>query len=225
MPLVPNTRIGKIEFYEAHLAPWTTNAVAIGTTVAEVAVLDTRTTAARDAYDAHLVAQDAARSATQAFYDAVSAMADSGSAIISQIRAKAQTTGNSVYVLAQIPAPPTPSPVPAPGTPSDFKVELFQDGSLELQWKCNNPAGSAGTIYQIWRRNEPEGTFVYLGGAGEKKFTDATIPAGSSAVTYQIQAVRSTAVGAWAQFNVNFGTGAGGAMTASVSEAPAAAAA
>jgi hypothetical protein len=31
------------------------------------------------------------------------------------------------------------------------------------------------------------------------------VPAGSSQVTYQIQAVRSTAVGPWAQFNVNFG--------------------
>jgi len=50
---------------------------------------------------------------------------------------------------------------------------------------------------------------------------DATIPAGSSQVTYQMQAVRSTAAGPWAQFNVNFGTGAGagaGAMSAAVVE-------
>jgi hypothetical protein len=39
-------------------------------------------------------------------------------------------------------------------------------------------------------------------------------------VTYQIQAVRSTAVGPWAQFNVNFGVSSGGAMTASVTEQP-----
>jgi hypothetical protein len=47
---------------------------------------------------------------------------------------------------------------------------------------------------------------VYLGGCGPKQFTDRTIPAGVSGVTYQMQAVRSTAVGPWAQFNVNFGT-------------------
>jgi hypothetical protein len=39
-------------------------------------------------------------------------------------------------------------------------------------------------------------------------------------VTYQIQAVRSTAVGAWAQYTVSFGTPAGGAtVVAEVAEA------
>ena len=45
------------------------------------------------------------------------------------------------------------------------------------------------------------------------------MPAGSSQVTYQIQAVRSTAVGPWAQFNVNFGvSSAGFAIVKSVTE-------
>lgn len=30
MGVTPNTRLGKIEFYEAHLQVWATNAVAIG---------------------------------------------------------------------------------------------------------------------------------------------------------------------------------------------------
>jgi len=64
------------------------------------------------------------------------------------------------------------------------------------------------------------GEFTYLGGTGMKEFTDATIPAGSAQVTYQIQATRTTAVGPWAQFNVNFGVSSGGEMTASVSETP-----
>jgi hypothetical protein len=79
-----------------------------------------------------------------------------------------------------------------------------------------NPA--AGTVYQVGRRIGGAGEFTYCGGAGAKKFLDETIPAGSSQVTYQIQAVRSTAVGEWAQFNVNFGIGTGGAMTTSVTE-------
>jgi hypothetical protein len=37
-------------------------------------------------------------------------------------------------------------------------------------------------------------------------------------VTYQVQAVRSTAVGRWTQFNVNFGSGGSGTEIASVSE-------
>jgi hypothetical protein len=58
----------------------------------------------------------------------------------------------------------------------------------------------------------------FFTGTDEKKFTDETLPGGSMSVTYQMQAVRSTAVGEWVQFNVNFGIGSGGAITASVTE-------
>lgn len=216
MAVVPPTKVGKIEFYENHVAPWTTNAVAIGTTSAAVTDLGTKTTAARDAFNAQQAAQDAAKAATLAYKNAVDAMAVAGVAIISQIRAKAKTAGDNVYVLAQIPAPALPSPVGAPGTPTDFAVKLFQDGSLELVWKCANPAGCTGTIYQVYRRVEAEGEFTYIGGSGDRKFVDATIPAGATAVTYQIQGVRSTAVGNWAQFNVNFGTNLAGAASAAI---------
>ena len=219
MSVVPANRVDKIEFYENHVGPWAANAVAIGTTAGDVTNVQAKTEAARTAYEEHQAAQTAAKAKTLAFYNAVEAMADAGSDVIKQIRAKAATAGDNVYVLAQIPAPATPSPVGAPGTPSGFKVELFQDGSLGLTWKCANPAGSNGTMYQVFRRVGAAGEFTYLGGSGEKKFTDATVPAGASQVTYQVQAVRSTAVGQWAQFNVNFGTTSAGAATATVGEA------
>src|SRR5439155_25688357 len=95
---------------------------------------------------------------------------------------------------------------------------IKQTGGLELAWKCPNPPGSSGTIYQVWRRATPLAEFEYLGGSGDKRFADTTIPAGSSQVTYQIQAVRSTAVGDFAQFNVNFGV-SGGTLTATVEDA------
>ena len=115
-----------------------------------------------------------------------------------------------------------PSPRPAPGTPGNFKVTLRDDGSLDLAWTCSNPRGSSGTIYQVFRRATPDGEFTYLGGTGDKKYLDDAIPAGASSMTYQIQAIRSTVAGPWAQFNVSFGTpvSAGGAMTASVDETP-----
>ena len=116
-----------------------------------------------------------------------------------------------------------PSPRPAPGTPSDFGIKLSGDGSLTLTWTCKNPKGSTGTMYQVYRRTTATGEFTYLGGAGEKKFVDATVPAGTARVTYQIQAVRSTAVGPWAQFNVTFGTAGGGGAVAAVGETSAAA--
>lgn len=98
---------------------------------------------------------------------------------------------------------PIPTPRPAPGTPAELKTQL-NAGALHMSWKCENPKGSSGTIYQIYRK-VGAGAFVYLGGSGEKKFTDAAIPAGATLLTYKIQAVRSTAVGLWGEFVVSFG--------------------
>ena len=134
-----------------------------------------------------------------------------GAGIIRQVHVKATSAGDSVYSLAQIPSPATPSPLPAPGKPTDFSITLDALGALSLKWKCANPKGSSGTMYQIWRRIGPDGEFTHVGGSGTKRFVDETLPAGSTRVTYQIQAVRSTAVGPLARFDVNFGV-MGGAM-------------
>ena len=221
MGVVPTKSIQKVQFYEDHNAPFTTNAVAIGVTTIEVTDLGTKTSAARAAYDAQQVARQAAKAATEAFENAVDAMGVAGAALLKKIRAKAEQTGNpTVYTLAQIPAPPTPSARPAPGKPTDLTVELDGNGALVLKFKCKNPAGTSGTMYQVYR-SVGGGEFQYLGGAGERKFVDATVPAGATKLTYQIQAVRSTAVGMWATFVVNFGTNVGGGATASVVTAPA----
>ena len=112
----------------------------------------------------------------------------------------------------------TPEPMGPPGTPYDFKVTLKGDGSIEFGFKSNNPTGSQGTMYQIFRRLGSSGAFEYLGGVGDRKYHDTTIPAGTASVTYKIQAVRSTAVGDWAEFSVGFGSAANGALTASVTQ-------
>lgn len=98
-----------------------------------------------------------------------------------------------------------PSPMPPPGTPNAFRVELLADGSIELRWKCKHPGRAAGAIYHIYRNDAASGKFQFLGSSGKRRFTDQTLLAGSTGVTYQVQAVRSTAVGQPAQFNVNFG--------------------
>jgi hypothetical protein len=227
MPIVPNDRVAKLEFYEAHITPWTTNAVAIGLASGSVTALATAAADARAAYTAHVAAQAAARAATAAFYDKIRALHNApgmGADMIQQIKTKAQTTNNpNVYVLAQIPAPAIPAPVPAPGTPTGFAATLNPDGSVKLNWKCPNPAGSAGTVYQLSRRTGPTGAFVAVGVSGARSFIDATVPAAVASVTYQIVAVRSTAIGTAAQFTVNFGVSGEGEMTASVVESGAAA--
>ncbi|MBC7782473.1 MAG: hypothetical protein H7144_01430 [Burkholderiales bacterium] len=216
MSVMPIDKIGKIEFCENHTAPWTTNAVAIGTSSATVTDLTTKTTAARTAFNAQQAAQNAAKAATNTYNLAVRAMATAAQDIIEQVRIKASTAGDSVYSLAQIPAPATPTPMGPLGTPRDFTCTLDQTGALQLKWKCTNPRNASGVLYQIWRRIGSTGEFTYIGGVGEKSYTDLAVPAPISQVQYQIQAARSTSVGPWALFIVNFGAGSN--ETASVVE-------
>jgi len=61
MPTVPDTRIGKIEFYESHLDPWLAAGGAIGLSTGSITAQADRVAAARAAYDAHLAAEAAAR--------------------------------------------------------------------------------------------------------------------------------------------------------------------
>ena len=227
MGVVPDSRLGKIEFYEAHAlagGPWAANAAAIGLTPASVTALGTLTTAARTAFNAAEAARQSAKSATQAFYDAVRAMHSgpgAGQDMIDTIRNFAETKNMpNVYVLAQIPPPAIPgdpSTAPPPGTPFEFRVSLLQNGALELKWKCNNPSGTQGTIYEV-KRSIGGGALNFVGATGVKSFTDDTLPSGSAPVTYQITAVRSTARGNPAQFTVNFGIGGPGLTIASITE-------
>jgi hypothetical protein len=206
MSVVPKKVVDRIQFYEDHIAPWTTNATAIGTTTTAVTNLETLTQAARDAYDAQQAAQETAKAATETLKQAVDAMSIAGATIIEGVRYKSRTAGDGVFPLAQIPAPATPAPVGDPGTPNTFKAAINADGALGIKWKCTNPTGCTGTVYQIWRKCDG-GEMLYLGGTGAKEFTDDTIPTGTSSIVYQIQGVRSSSAGPWAQFNVNFGLG------------------
>jgi hypothetical protein len=216
--VLPATRVRRIEFCESHLGVFAERADLIGTTDAAVADLADKTAATRAAYEAARAAQQAARSATLEYHLAAAAMTLAAADIVKLVTAMAATTadaggGDGVYALASIPAPRSPSPAPPPGKPTAFAAALNADGSVTLRWTCANPRGTSGTLYQVWRRVGAGGPFEHLGATGVKRFTDAMLPAGAGAVTYQIQAVRSTAAGARAQFNVNFGV-AGGASAA-----------
>lgn len=103
------------------------------------------------------------------------------------------------------------------GTPFEFIVGLLQNGALELRWKCSNPSGTQGTIYEV-QRQIGSGGFACVGASGVRSFTDDTLPSGSAPVTYQVTAVRSTSRGNPAQFTVNFGVGGPGLTIASVTE-------
>ncbi|MEX2218249.1 MAG: hypothetical protein WD749_05765 [Phycisphaerales bacterium] len=212
---VPKTRLGKIEWYESHIAPWTANAVAIGLTAETVAALGSATENARSAYAAHLAARQSAEVATQNFYELVRTMHNApgaGADMIQTIKTFAETTANpEVYTLAEIPPPASPSTVPPPALPTSFRVEIGQDGNLIIRWKASNPAGSAGTAYIVERRLNSAGAYAFLGAAGgDKTFDDTTIPAGTAQVDYRVRGQRSGVSGPAAVWTVRFGVGGGG---------------
>jgi hypothetical protein len=217
MSLQPENIADRIQFWEDHTAPFSTNAVAIGITSTEATDLQTKTEAARAAFDARQAAQQAAEAATLALYEAVEAMSTAGAALVDKIRAKAkQVGGTSVYTLAQIPAPATPSTVGNPGTPSGLKVELKPNGSFGLGWDCSNPPGCKGVLYHVYRQIEATGDFAFLGGSGNRKFVDSSVPSGIQTIVYKIQGVRTNAIGEEAEFIVRLGTSPSGQMTAMV---------
>ena len=219
MSIVPSTDIGRITFYEAHIAPWSLIPAQIGLLSSDCVSLASLILNARKTYNEQQVALEAAKAATLTMHNAVLKMHALGAADIAKIKAYAEATSNpNVFPLAQIPAPATPSPVGPPGTPTSFNVSLTQDGFVTLKWKCNNPSGASGTVYEVRRRVGTTNMFAYLGTEGRKSFTDETLPSGSLGVTYMITAIRSTKRGTPAQFNVNFGVGGDGMAFASVTD-------
>ncbi len=220
MSVVPVERSARIAFYKNHLVPWTANAAAIGLATATVAELSTLVEAAIQAGSNAELARQASKAATEAYTQAASAVSRVGAGSMATIRGFADATNDpNVYVLAEIPAPSSGTPMPPPGVPTDFRVALTQDGDIILKWKCANPKGTNGTIYEVRRR--PIGTTAawnFIGATGTRSFTDDSIIAPSAGVTYQVTAVRSTQRGLPGQFNVGFGTAGGGLVIASVTD-------
>src|SRR5687768_9287441 len=117
MRVVPRNKQPQVQFFMTHLPKWTANAAAIGTTPQIVATLADQTEAARLALMEQRQAQQAAQNATLKARIALDAMATTGAAIISQIRAKAGMDGDNIYGLASLAQPAKPSPIGEPGKP------------------------------------------------------------------------------------------------------------
>ena len=218
MGTVPRNIAERIQYYQARQTVWTTNAAALGILPAEMTTMSGRITAAVTALSAQGSAQTLSKAATVTLHDADRALSLYGADLIKKIKAKAGQDGDSVYALAQIDPPSPSSPVGPPGTPYQLVVMLNPNGTIKLKWRCDNPAGSQGTFYQVGRRPEGVSEFTYLGGSGGRSFVDSTLPTGSSSMVYSIQAMRTTAMGQSAEFLVKFGVSSSGVATTSVTE-------
>lgn len=223
MPVLPDTKLTQLEYFEAHNSIWTANAVAIGLTAAQMTDLTGKTASARKAYNNLLAARTAAKNATQTWYDTYTQMAGAGRDDIRLIKAFADSQANpmTVYTIAQVEPPAPPSPAPIPGTPDNFKITINPaTGDLSLAWKC---VGDGNAIYIVSRQFANQTSPMFLGGVGVKTFTDTTIGAISGAslpVNYFITCQRGTMSGQTASVTVRFGAGGGGGGFSMVENAP-----
>lgn len=206
MRLVPEDNHGRIMFFRTHLERWMEHAAEIGTTPEEVALLQADFDEAQAAFAAHMEAQSAARTATARMNFAIEQMCKRGAAVVGQIRAAARVKGEGTYGLAMISPPDAPSPIAPPGKPQDFESNIDAVGWLTLRWKCKNPRGSSGTMYQVRRQLNGDGPFVHLATVGKKHFVDRGVPLGTKMALYEVQAVRSTHSGPTTRHSVYFGS-------------------
>lgn len=192
MPLVPDSRIGQIEFYEAHNPQWTAKATTIGLTAAQMTTLTSLTTTARAAFNAAEAARNAAKAATQEYYNAVSNMSALGASYITQIRAKAETTNDpTVYTSAQIPPRATPTPAGPPTNATSVSALLENDGNVQLSWRGTV---SQGQFFSVWRKLAGQTTWTQIGSVAAKSFIDSGVPAGTTYAYYQIKSHRNSQV-------------------------------
>lgn len=210
MSTIPQDNPGAIDWCTTHLANWPADPTTIGLDAARVAELASRTQAASVALATALQLDSDKKAAFADYHSKARTMREYASQSVGIIRgfAKGSEDPEAVYTAAQIPPPADPQPAPEPGVPSNFKTRLLQDGALELTFDCDNQ-GEGGVTYEVRRRDgtsqsEP---FNFVLNALERKFTDDTIPHGTSSVVYRVQAIRSTGRGSPAVFLVIFGTG------------------
>ncbi len=216
MAILPPTRIEKLEFVEAHLSAWSTNAVAIGLTAGQVSALSSQTSAARAAYNAMVTAHENGKNATQNFYNICQTMIDTTADYLKTIKAFAATTNNpSVFTLAVIPPPKTPAPTPPPATPTDLVASLENLGAIRVAWKASI---ARGTAFSVWRKlNQPTASYEQIATvSGQTSFVDETLPAGAggSAGTGVFYAVKAHRQGSASPFSepvlIRFGSVDGG---------------
>lgn len=207
MSTIPPTNDEAVAWCAAHIPIWIANAEDIGLDPIELGELSAKISEASTRQTARDQAKDAWSGAVGSYNEAADDMRTSAALQVAKIRtfAKGSPTPATVYEDAQIPAPAKRSPRPAPGTPVLFKIDLEQNGSLIVSFKCPNPPRVGALTYRVERSLGAQAPFVFLMNAKERRFEDDTVPNGSGDVTYRVTAQSSTKDGPPGYFTVRFG--------------------
>ncbi|MEQ9096548.1 MAG: hypothetical protein RIE32_09820 [Phycisphaerales bacterium] len=210
MSTIPTQPEQSIDWVQAHITPWTDNAVLLKLDPAVIGELSALASAAANARTAKINAKTAYRNAVAAFDEAVASMRSLASGQVTIIRATARNAENpeAIYTAAVVPAPADRTATPAPGTPTMFKHSLSIGGELTVRFACPNPARVGPVTYRVERRiggtNNPFVPFLTL---KDRELTDTGIPLGTPEVAYRITPQTSTKDGGLAQFAIQFGAG------------------
>ncbi len=211
MSTIPQSNDEAVTWVIDHVAQWTADPEAIGLDAASVTELAGLAQTTQQRQQSRNNARDAARGATNSFNSSADAMREFASLQVQRIRTFARGAAEPavVYEDAGIPAPADRSPTPAPGTPEGFGVSLLQNGSIEVTFECPNPPRVTVANYIVERRLGVQGAFEFLKSALERRFTDDTIPLGTSQVAYRVTAQSATRTGNPGQHAVQFGAANG----------------
>ncbi|MFI4917710.1 MAG: hypothetical protein ACIAS6_14550 [Phycisphaerales bacterium JB060] len=210
MSTIPTQPEQSIDWVQAHIGPWTTNAETLKLDPLVIGELSALASAAADARTAKINAKNAYRNSVTTFDAAVKSMRTLAGGQVSIIRSTAKNAENpeAIYTAAVVPAPADRTAAPAPGTPTGFKHTLSIGGELTVRFACPNPPRVGPVTYRVDRRvggtGQPFIPFVTL---KERELTDTGIPLGTPEVAYRITPQTSTKDGGLAQFAIQFGAG------------------
>ncbi|UYV13847.1 MAG: hypothetical protein NCW75_06055 [Phycisphaera sp.] len=210
MSTIPPNPDDAILWLTDHLATWGADPAAVGLAEADITEMQAALDAAIAARGQTVALRSQSKSATSDYHTKLKDMRSDTSLRVSKIRTFARGSADpaSVYTLAEIPAPATPTEAPAPATPSDFRVSLEESGALRFTFKCSNPARVSGVTYRVERQDTPpQGAFTFVTNAKEKAFVDQSFPNTSTAITYRVTAQTSTKDSAATYFTVRYGAG------------------
>lgn len=231
MSVLPDTNTELVAFCESHSTAWSsappTN---IGLTVAQVTAFENLCEAARAALGAQTDAKNAAKAATTQLNQNLANLRNSASDLIRVIKGYAamQTNPGTIYAIAQIPEPATPTPATAPGKPDKISVNLEPSGAVTVSWEADNASASTGGFFNISRKLPGATGFSFLTGTPGStsvsrriSFTDFSVPtsAAGTGVQYIMTGRRGILMGEPSDsITVQFGVDGGGMMTASIGQ-------
>ncbi len=197
MRILPRTPLDVAEFSAARTPVWAAAPAAIGLDASEVARVSAATERYRDALAAAERARAASLAATEALRQAAEEMRDRVSNAVQKIRLFARASGDrEVYGRAMVPSPSPaagPGTAPPPAQPKQLNATFAVTGAPSITFRA--PGSGPGTVFMVRRKLAGSDGFVPIGTAGStrgltKRFTDTTLPAGTSTVQYIIHGQR-----------------------------------